>query len=66
MRYYNKNVPCQITKETPENYCLECGSDITKGDKFYDLNGYKIHKGCIKMIPSTNILDFLEIKPQVL
>ena len=69
MCYLCNEAPCHMAcphfVDSSLQDCAECGSYICEGDKFYDLNGYKYHRECISMLTSTDILEILEIEPQV-
>ena len=69
MCYLCKEEPCQIGcphwYDSSFESCVECGSTIHYGQEFYDLNGCKIHKECVSVLTSTDILKALKIEPQV-
>lgn len=68
---------CRICKKSPcerfcpnENTsfyeeCTECGGTIYSGQEHYDLNGKRFHPECINYLTSTDILDVLEIYPEI-
>ncbi len=59
------SVGCPFYENSSFDKCSVCGNGIYEGQKFFDFNEEQIHYDCIKDLSSMEILDILQIEPQV-